>query len=227
MERYMGRRKGIILCALLIFAACLATGCKGENSAELIRKVSEEASTGNDAEVENASEDVETVCTETTQADEICVYVCGAVQSPGVYTLEEGARLFEAISAAGGFAEDACEYIWNQALVLADGQMIYVPSAQEVETGFSQDGRNLWSLLGMEEGSLPESGTDTPEQRININTATAEELTAIPGIGASKAELIVSYRNEYGFFTQIEEIQNVPGIKGATFERIKDYIKVR
>lgn len=227
MERYIGRRKGIILCALLIFAACLVTGCKGGNSAELIRKVSEEASAESEAESENETEDEEAVREQTTQADEVCVYVCGAVQSPGVYTLEEGARLFEAISTAGGFTEDACEYIWNQALVLADGQMIYVPSAQEVETGLSQDGRNLWSLLGMEEASLAEHGADTSEQRININTATVEELTGIPGIGASKAELIVSYRDEHGFFTQIEEIQNVPGIKGGTFERMKDYIRVR
>jgi competence protein ComEA len=70
------------------------------------------------------------------------------------------------------------------------------------------------------------SGTSSTTEKININTATESELTALPGIGASRARDIVSYRTKNGFFATIEDIKNVSGIKDAAFEKIKDYIKV-
>lgn len=145
---------------------------------------------------------------------EICVYVCGAVQKPGVFQLPSGSRVFEAIEQAGGLREDAAFAAVNQAAVLEDGMQVTVPTQEEVKSG-AADGN--WNMS--------ENG-ETKEQRVNINTATAEELKTLPGIGDAKAADIIEYRQSTGGFQTIEEIKNISGIKDAVFEKIKDKIVV-
>lgn len=138
--------------------------------------------------------------------DAICVYVCGNVVSPGVYEMETGMRVADAIRLAGGTSSDADETVLNLADYVTDGQRIYVPDKEEAASGsYRQD-----------EGS----------GLININTAGVSELTTLPGIGQSRAESIIDYRENNGKFKNIEDIMNISGIKEAAFSKIKDYICV-
>ncbi len=150
-----------------------------------------------------------------SESTTICVYVCGAVNEPGVYYLDEDARVYQAVEMAGGAAEDAAVEYLNMAGTLVDGQQVYVPTAEEVSDGSaSLPSTDLTDASGGDDG------------KININTATAEELCTITGIGQARAEAIIAYREANGYFESIEDICNVSGIKDATFEKIKDQIKV-
>ena len=132
------------------------------------------------------------------------VYVCGAVAKPGVYVLSENSRVYEAIEMAGGLTEEAERAAVNQAEVILDGQLLYVPSVGESE----------------------QMALEASDGRVNINTATAEELMTLPGVGKAKADSIIAYRAEHGAFSSTEDLMNVAGIKEGVYNRMKDYIKV-
>lgn len=135
------------------------------------------------------------------------VYVCGQVHQPGVYVLEEGQRIFEAVEMAGGFTEEAAEGYLNLAAPVTDGMKLLVPDESQAAEGIQALGDG-------------ESG------KINLNTAAREELMTLPGIGQSRAEDIIRYREAHGGFARIEDIMKVSGIKEAAFEKIKDQIGV-
>lgn len=138
---------------------------------------------------------------------EIFVHVCGAVKNPGVYKIKEGSRICDIIVLAGGGTEDSVVDSLNLARVLKDGERIFVPTIQEAET--------------IE--VLEEKGS----QKINLNTATKEQLMTLSGIGEAKAEDIIAYRAENGDFHTIEDIMKISGIKEAAFQKIKDKIMVK
>ncbi len=133
-------------------------------------------------------------------ARSVTVYVSGAVATPGVYTLPKGSRVNDVIQSAGGFLPDAEQEGINLAAMLQDGQQLDIPvrSAESHVSG----------------------------GRININTATVEELDTLPGIGPTTAQNILNYRLDHGPFQFIQDIQNVPGIGPATYDKIKDLIMV-
>lgn len=137
----------------------------------------------------------------------VCVYVCGEVISPGVYELRAESRIGEAIEAAGGMTGEAASTWLNLAERITDGQKIEVPSKEQAE--------ELLDKSAQEENGL-----------INLNTATAEQLMTLRGIGESKAEDILNYREQHGGFGSIEELMQIPGIKERVFEKIKDQITV-
>ena len=138
-----------------------------------------------------------------TEARYVCVYICGAVKKPGVYTLPAGSRGADVLEAAGGFLEEAEQASVNLAEYLEDGMMIVVA------------GKNAAA-----EGVQPGNG------KINLNTADAAALTTLPGIGAGKAEEIIRYRERNGRFKRPEDLMKVPGIKEKAYERVKDSITV-
>lgn len=144
----------------------------------------------------------------------IYIYVCGHVVNPGVYEMYEGERVTHAIQAAGGMLADACETYLNQAQCLTDGEMIYVPSEEEA------------ALKGTSEFPGKENVKDADDGKVNLNTAGKEELMALSGIGESRAEAILKYREEHGRFQSIEEIKEIEGIKEGIFDRIKEQITV-
>lgn len=146
-------------------------------------------------------------------AGTIYVHVCGAVAAPGVYEMEAGSRVYEAVQAAGGFAENAEESYVNQAQELSDGVKLVIPTVEEAGQQAS---------LAQEYGQAY-----TQDGRVNINAASVEELCEIPGIGATRAAAIVSYREEHGGFEDLEDIMKVSGIKEGTFEKIKGSISVK
>ncbi len=163
------------------------------------------------AEVQVISKEAETAVqyeiAEDTKA-EILVHVCGAVKVPGVYKLNEGARVYQAVEAAGGFLDTAESKAVNLAGMLSDGQQLWIPVIGETVTD---------SL------SVTDSLKET-DSRISINRATKEELMKLPGIGESRAEAIIAYRTEHGAFSKPEDIMLVSGIKEAAYAKLKDRI---
>lgn len=143
----------------------------------------------------------------------ISVYICGAVKTPGVYEFAVGDRLTQGIEKAGGFTEEAQREYLNLAQLLTDGEKIYVPSKEEVNSGYTV-------ASNMNDAGVDGSG------KININTATKEQLMGLTGVGASRALSIISYREINGNFSTIEDIMKISGIKDAVFNTIKDNITV-
>lgn len=144
------------------------------------------------------------------------VHVCGEVANPGIYELPAGSRIYEAVKAAGGFTENAAEESVNLASPIEDGVQIRIYSKEEAET--------------LAAGAVPfdgfEASGEGKEPVVNLNTATKEELMTLSGIGESRAEDIIRYREENGGFQNIEDIMKVSGIKDAAFQKIKDRITV-
>lgn len=183
----------------------------------------------NDTRIESErKDDVEITTTERTDSDtgqadisaesafegsnKVSVFVCGKVKSPGVYELSCDARVCDAIDAAGGVLEDGNGEAVNQASRIEDGQKIYIPAFGEDVT---------------EEASLDTGGEGSNDSAlVNINTADKEKLKTLTGIGDSKADLIINYRNEHGPFKTIESLMDIPGIKEGVFNKIKSDITV-
>ena len=161
----------------------------------------------------------------------VYIHVCGLVCTPGVYGLPAGSRVYEAIEAAGGFSEAAVPDYLNLAQVLEDGMKIQVPDREQAEEwkarGLAQSGISAGAVSA---GVQTPGGTGTGEggakAMVNLNTASKEELMTLRGIGESRAEDIIHYREAFGGFRSIEDIMNVSGIKDAAFEKIKDSITV-
>jgi competence protein ComEA len=146
----------------------------------------------------------------------IVVYVSGAVLRPGVYALPQGARVADALVAAGGATGEADLTRINLARRVRDEEQVHIP--QPGETPLLVPTPLLPTTVTPAEG-----GAVGP---ININTASAAQLDGLPGIGPGYAQRIVEYRESHGPFARTEEIQNVPGIGPATFDKIKDLITV-
>ncbi len=145
------------------------------------------------------------------------VHITGAVVSPGVYEVEEGSRVIDAIEAAGGLATDASSEAINLARVISDGEQIHIPTVEEVASGQVSVSSGQSSIT---------STQSTAQSLINLNTATEEQLDSLPGIGPVTAANIISYREENGGFSSIEEIQKVSGIGEAKFAQIEELICV-
>lgn len=182
-----------------------------------------------DVDIDNGSE---AVSDKEMQQAMIYVDVCGAVANPGVFQLAAGSRVFQAIEAAGGYLPEAGLTCVNRAGVLTDGQQLYILTQEEME----RQGLDPAEMAGASDGQMNGSagtGQNTgmtaqvqQDNRININTADEAQLTTLTGIGATRAQAIIAYREENGPFAAIEDIMNVQGIKEGTFAKIKDEIVV-
>ena len=139
----------------------------------------------------------------------VLVDVAGWVRHPGVYEFAEGARVIDAIDAAGGARTGALLEALNLAAPLADGTQILVP--REGQQGVAPP---------------PVSGGGVAGGLINVNTATATELEELPGVGEVIAQAIVDYRTENGPFASVDQLLDVSGIGDATLESIRDLVTV-
>ena len=190
-----------MLC-LVILLAWLFAGCR-DSAAQETELWVKESETDRDA-AERRQETAE----QTTEAAQWYVYVCGEVKHPGVYTVEYGARVYEAVEAAGGMTEEAAGERVNLAALLSDGQQVYIPNSTET-------------------AGQSEPGTAAADGLIDINSADAAQLQTLPGIGAARAEAIIAYREANGAFQSPEDIMKVSGIKEAAYNKIKDKIKTQ
>lgn len=174
-----------------------------------------------------------------TQSGVIYVHVCGAVAQPGVYELETGSRVYEAVEQAGGFAENAEQNYVNQAQALEDGVKLVIPTREEaaaageqgavLAAGTAQDdvGKEIGIVAGRNPDAQGGDGDSASDGRININTASETQLCEIPGVGATRAAAIAAYRESHGAFEKPEDIMKVNGIKEGMYEKIKDSISVK
>lgn len=150
---------------------------------------------------------------ESAKVEEMWIDVKGAVQKPGIYKVKPNTRVFQVITEAGGVVGCADTNQINLAQAVMDGMVIYIPKKGEEIKPF------------MEQGSQGTSSS-APSGKININTATEQELQTLAGIGPSKASAIVQYRNEHGKFTSVGDLKKISGLGEKTIARFQDQITV-
>lgn len=152
--------------------------------------------------------------TGTASATVLYVHVLGAVARPGLYELQTGTRVVDAIAAAGGFANDADHGGVNLARVLSDGEQLVVPKIGEAPPAGPAAAP-----------SGPSGGTwAAPGTKLNLNTATESELETLPRIGPAMAARIVQWRKDNGRFSTVDDLMNITGIGDKTFEALKDLV---
>lgn len=251
-----------VLCFL--FTICMLTGCGSESeplsglrqeAASDNGKAEDEAARGEDSgePVSEYPEAAETVTDsrqgtgvgepqsadavnmeDQAETEMICVHVCGAVKSPGVYELAAGSRFYEAVEAAGGFSETACQDYLNMAAPLADGSRLEIPTLEAVKEreesekagNGGQTEYSYYTLPEKEEAAGGES-TETPtDGLVNINTADIAGLCNLPGVGEGRAKAIIEYREKQGGFQKKEDIMEVSGIGEKMYARMEAYLTI-
>lgn len=199
-----------LLKAVAVFICMLAAGA--------CYSCSQDFNTQNDIiELEsNYEEEIEDIHKDDVTAAQdkaVCyIHICGEVVSPGVYEAKEGSRVFQIVEQAGGFTENALSEYLNMAQIVTDGMKLVVPAKGELQDS---------DIYGQSELKQQEN-----TGMINLNTASKEELMTLKGIGEARADDIIMYRKENGAFMRIEDVMNIPGIKEAAFQKIKDKITV-
>ena len=158
----------------------------------------------------------------STAQPEIVVHVMGAVKSPGVYHLSTDARVHEAIEKAGGKTDQADLHSLNLAAKMRDGEQIYVPEIHQVPD-VGQTIPTSSSSAAPPQPSVRRSASSNGS-RININTATFQELQTLRGIGPTMAQRIIEYRQTSGRFATVDDLTNVKGVGEKTLEKIRDSI---
>lgn len=223
-------KKKILTAAAFLIAAGLVFGLTGsrdsarelDDTGAIVMNSGGNREPGEQAEDENISapenntpEDQRDV--ENSEKSGIYVYICGEVIKPGVYELSGDSRIYEAVDAAGGFTENAARECVNLASKVSDGMQITIYNREEAAS-LQADSASVG-------GNAGKSGT-SGSGLVNLNTATKEELMTLKGIGESKAEDIIRYREKSGGFKKIEDIMKISGIKENGFQKIKDSITV-
>lgn len=146
----------------------------------------------------------------SSAATRIYIHICGEVRKPGVYTFAKEPRVVDVIEKAGGFTKRARQDCVNMAEAVADGTQLVIASKERTRGA----------------GNAQKEQDKGDSNKININSASKEELMTLSGIGESKATQILSYRESNGRFLKIEDIMKISGIKEGVFSKIKDYITV-
>jgi competence protein ComEA len=169
---------------------------------------------GSSASSPSAAPPTSAVATTTTVANaEMVVHVAGAVLSPGVYRMGAGARVVDAVQAAGGVVTDANPDAINLAAPLIDGERVYVPRVGEVAPVVAANG------TGSTAGSAPGGP-------VNLNTATADDLDTLPGVGPSTASAILAYREQHGPFASVDDLADVRGIGPTKLDALRGLVTV-
>ena len=194
-----------IIALLLIFLVCMyVSGGIDELNSNSIDDIFVEESS--EVSTENSNEKQELL----NEQNKIVVEIKGEVKNPNIYYLNEDSIIDDLIVAAGGLRENANTSQINRAEQLQNHQSIYIPSNEEIQNSAEE--------------VVNKVNNQNNSNLININTASVSELDALPGVGPSKAQAIITYREENGPFKSIEEIKNVSGIGESSFEKIKDLI---
>jgi competence protein ComEA len=157
----------------------------------------------------------------------LIIYLTGAVIDPGVYELEQGARLNDAIERAGGLAEGAATSYINLATALEDGQHVHIPSEAEIESGeAARIAAGTAGGTGTAAGGTGGAGAAQGEQKVNINTADNAGLESLPGVGVATAQRIIDYREKNGPFASVEGLKDVSGIGEKKYAELADKVCV-
>ena len=213
--------KAVVMAILVVIA--MASGLAMANLGGGAGGVSFERTDGSGSLVEPGSGDAssgktsEGSSTKASAAAEVYVDVDGAVVSPGVYRLKDGARVAQAIDAAG-LAPEADVTGLNRASKVVDGQKIHVPTVGEQQASIAE--------AGVDGGASASSGVSGATGLVNINTASAAELQTLSGIGPSMAQSIIDERTKNGAFASVDDLMRVSGIGEKKLAKIKDCVCV-
>lgn len=175
---------------------------------------------------------IETNNIETIEKEEEFIYVDikGSVKKPGVYKINKDSRVIDAIEASGGITKEANTRFINLSKSLKDGDVIVVYSDKEIDEAKKDQTVYIETPCVCEEvkndACYKEENDENTNKKININTATIEELKTLNGIGEAKASAIIEYRKVKGKYKSIDEIKEVNGISESLFEKIKDSITI-
>lgn len=214
---------GLTILFLVVAGICYSCNYQEKTTTEpIVTSLSNMAVNPPDSNEEENTQNKEEVTSikaeEISQETFLYVHLCGAVEHPNVYKVEDGTRLVEIIELAGGLTKTAAADFINQAMKVEDGQRIYIPTEEEM--------KDLNRSVLLEEGQDATKKEKQPKL-ININQAEATELMELPGIGKAKADSILEYRNSNGKFEKIEDLMNIPGIKEGLFQQMKSLITVK
>ena len=173
----------------------------------------------------DSSDPVEGTASPSTSG-ELVVQVAGAVAHPGVYHLPSGARVGDLVRAAGGLAADADGDRVNQAAALADGTLIYIPHQGQTDLPAPVDGTGTAGGGSSSDASGSPAPAGAPSAPVDLNTATADQLDALPGVGPATAAAIIAYRRQHGPFRQVDDLAQVAGIGPAKLAQIRAHARV-
>jgi len=225
-------RNKVFLSIVTAFMLWCLSACSSQESDALLldgaegSMIADASASLQGAETEPLDSDGDGACLESsvtadTDPKTIAVFICGAVERPGVYELLEDSRAGDAVEAAGGFSENADQNYVNLAAKLSDGIKLMIPTMEE-----ASDTALVSKIESFDQSCEVLSDGNTGSGVININTASVEQLKTLPGIGDAVAGKIIKYREENGAFKAKEDIMNVSGIKDKLFSKIKDQITV-
>ncbi len=231
MKKFNLKQKKIIAIILIIVVVIAYYYLYLKNSTEEISNQNLEINNTQESNQTNETEKE----TEKETEETIIVHVSGAVNIEGIVELDSGSRIANAIEKAGGVKENADMTDINLAYPLEDGMKIHIPTKEE--TSANNENTSIESYVTSSSGGVNSkestnstqgnSTTNTSSKKVNINTASQEELDSLPGIGPSIATKIIDYREQNGKFNSIEEIKEVSGIGDAKYDKIKDSITVK
>ncbi len=219
MKERNPKQKIIIMCiGIILLGAIMYYAYAKEENHKLTEVISYEEQTN--TQENQMKEDTTNQETATEEPSQITIYITGAVKQPGVYTLPEGSRIKDAIEQAQGLQENADIEGINLAYIMEDSMQITIPRKQE-------NAVEPQTHITTEPSTNTKSTKETTTQKININTATEEQLQTLSGIGSTTAKKIIQYRKANGNFKTIEDIKNVNGIGDSKYSKIKDKICVK
>lgn len=207
----------VIFCFFLWMTCGAGNSMEAETSYTDVTALSTSSSKQSSQSLSEASSQSKTEGSEKVKS-KVTVDVKGAVVNPGVYTLKAGARVTDVIQEAGGMTEDADAKSVNLAASLSDEEVIYVANKDENVSVLDQTGTGQVSDKGGQAVSK--------DGKINLNTATSEQLQTISGIGAKRTEDIIAYRESHGGFQSVDDLKNVSGIGDKTLDKIRESLYV-
>lgn len=224
MDHWAGKllgHKAAVMAMLVVIAMAsgLAMASFGDRSGNVsFERVEDSGSSVEPGSGDLSDDESEGSSSKASAAAEVYVDVDGAVVSPGVYRLKDGARVSQAIDAAGGLAPEADVTGLNRASKVTDGQKIHVPTVGEKQASIAE--------AGVDGGTSASSGVGGATGLVNINTASSAELQTLSGIGPSMAQSIIDERTKNGAFASVDDLMRVSGIGEKKLAKIKDCICV-
>lgn len=218
----MNKKKIFVFAIILLICPTILLVKDKLNSKDDIYILTEESTVSDENKNNDKKEKIEDE-KENISNKEITVYVSGEVNKSGVVTLKEGDRLAVAVEKLGGTTKKADLNNINLAIRVKDEEHYIIPKIGEAKQENLKDVNNTKDI---ENAEIKNENTEKDSSKININTATLEELDKLPGVGEATANKIISHREENGQFKNIEDIKNVNGIGDKKFENMKELICV-
>lgn len=218
----MNKKKIFVFAIILLICPTILLVKDKLNSKDDIYVLTEESTVSDENKNNDKKEKIEDE-KENISNKEITVYVSGEVNKSGVVTLKEGDRLAVAVEKLGGTTKKADLNNINLAIRVKDEEHYIIPKIGEAK---QEDLKGVNNTKDIENAEIKNENTEKDSSKININTATLEELDKLPGVGEATANKIISHREENGQFKNIEDIKNVNGIGDKKFENMKELICV-